>query len=58
MLEEKDMIFFVVQFNRDTDKYEQKGDRMSLQNAKKYCNFLRFEDTTFSDFKVHCELDF
>lgn len=58
MLEEKDMSFFVVKFNNTTDKYEQCTSRMSLQNAKLLCKFLRDKDDTLEDFKVHCELDY
>jgi len=58
MLEEKNMSFFVVKFNNTTDNYEQCTSRMSLQNAKLLCKFLREKDDTLADFKVHCEVNY
>ena len=60
-VEERDLnlqmcCFFIVEFNKELDSYQQCSARMSLENAHKYCVTLRKSCPT-ADIKVHGELE-
>lgn len=50
------MSFIVVKFDYDVDSYIQYSNRMSLENAVKFCKSRRNDDPE-GDYKVHGELE-
>ena len=45
-----------MKFDYDADSYVQYGNRMSVENAVKFCKSCRNDDPE-GDYKVHGELD-